>query len=122
MILYLVSLNLASWLKEGVIRSISDSGFIIGQVIVLDKQKGTIKQLTCPGTVKNDLIINAYKPDQKFIEKFLQKAGQNMESDFIKMHLDKLPIEPNVERTHQMLYSKLLAQYIQNGFEVRMDA
>ncbi len=45
-----------------------------------------------------------------------------MENEFIFMHLNKLPIERNIQRTHQMLYSKLLAQYIQNGFEVRMDA
>jgi hypothetical protein len=45
-----------------------------------------------------------------------------MEKDFIDMHLNKLPIAPNFERTQQMLYSKILAQYIQNGFEVRMDA
>lgn len=98
------------------------SGFIIGQVVVLDKQKGTIKQLTCPGAVKNDLVINAYKPSTKFTESFLKKAGLNMEQDFVDMHLDKLPVEPNIERTPQMLYSKMLAQYIQNGFEVRMDA
>lgn len=102
--------------------SLSKAGFIIAQVAVLDKKKGTTKQLTYSGTVKNDLIINAYKPDKIFSNTFLQKAGLNMEIDFIQMHLDKLPIEQNVERTSQMLYSKLLAQYIQNAFEVRMDA
>lgn len=38
------------------------------------------------------------------------------------MHLKKLPIEINLERTQQRLYSKLLSYYIQNGFEVRLDA
>lgn len=105
-------------IQEGLIKS----GFVIAQVAVLDKKKGTTKQLTYSGTVKNDLVINAYKPSDEFRNIFLKKAGLNMEKDFIIMHLDKLPIEPNVERTQQMLYSKLLAQYIQNGFEVRMDA
>jgi len=102
--------------------AIVKAGFIIGQVAVLDKKQGSFKQVTAPGTVKNDLVINAYKPSKKFAETFLNKAGLNMEQDFMDMHLDKMPIEPNVERTQQMLYSKLLAQYIQNGFEVRMDA
>ena len=102
--------------------SMIKSGFIIAQVAVIDKQKGTVNQMSYGGTVKNDLMINAYKPSEEFRNVFLKKAGLNMEKEFMKMHLDKLPVEPNVERTQQMLYSKLLAQYIQNGFEVRMDA
>lgn len=98
------------------------SGFVVAQVLTLDKQKGTTKQLTNPGTVKNDLIIKAYKPDSKFCKKFSLKAGMNLEREFIEMHLNKLPIESNVERTSQMLFSKYLAQYIQNRFEVRLDA
>lgn len=102
--------------------AISRSGFIIAQVGILDKQQATFKQVTSPNSVENDLIINAYKPLKSFCESFFKKAGLNMETDFIKMHLDKLPIEPNVERSHQRLYSKLMTHYLQNGFEVRMDA
>jgi DNA modification methylase len=101
---------------------IAKSGFIIAQISVLDKQQMTMKQYAYATSVKNDLVINAYKSSESFRTNFLKKAGLNMELEFIKMHLDKLPIEPNIERTQQMLYSKLLAQYIQNGFEVRMDA
>jgi len=102
--------------------SLTKAGFILAQVATIDKQQGSFKQNTSVNAVKNDLVINAYKPSESFRANFLKKAGLNMEHDFIKMHLDKLPIEPNIERTQQMLYSKLLAQYIQNGFEVRMDA
>ena len=102
--------------------SIIKSGFIIAQVAILDKKQGTFNQVSLAGAVKNDLVINAYKPSKSFCESFFKKAGLNMEKEFIEMHLNKLPIEPNVERTQQMLYSKLLAQYIQNGFEVRLDA
>lgn len=102
--------------------SLVKAGFVVAQVLTLDKQKGTTKQLSYAGAVKNDLIINAYKPTEFFRKSFIQKSGLNMEYEFISMHLNKLPIERNIERTHQMLYSKLLAQYIQNGFEVRMDA
>lgn len=101
---------------------LTKAGFIVAQVATIDKQQGSFKQNTTINSVKNDLVINAYKPSESFRNTFLKKAGMNMETEFIKMHLDKLPIEPNVERTQQMLYSKMLAQYIQNGFEVRMDA
>jgi len=102
--------------------SLVKAGFIIAQVATLDKQTSTLLQNIRDGAVNNDLLINAYKPSKKFRNTFLHKVGFNMENEFIDMHLDKLPIEPNIERTQQMLYSKLLAQYIQNGFEVRMDA
>jgi DNA modification methylase len=114
--------NSSASIWKAIQESIIKAGFIIAQVAILDKQQTTFKQVTSAGSVKNDLVINAYKPSEEFRNVFLKKAGLNMEREFILMHLDKLPIEPNVERTQQMLYSKLLAQYIQNGFEVRMDA
>jgi len=102
--------------------SISKAGFIVAQVAVLDKQKGTTKQLTYAGTVKNDLVINAYKPKKEFEEHFLHLAGEGLEKDFVEEHLDHLPVEINIERTEQMLYSKMLAHYIQRGYEIRMNA
>ena len=42
--------------------------------------------------------------------------------EFLELHMKKLPVEGNIERTEQMLYSKYLAQYLQNDFEVRLDS
>jgi len=84
--------------------ALAKAGFVIAQVVVLDKQKGTTKQLSYAGTVKNDLIINAYKPKKHFEENFLKRAGEGLERDFIEEHLDHLPVEMNLERNEQMLY------------------
>lgn len=102
--------------------SITKSGFIIAQVAILDKKQGSFKQVTSPGSVKNDLVINAYKPEISFSKSFSKQYGVNLESKFLDLHLNKLPISQNIERTEQMLYSKYLAQYLQNGFEVRLDS
>ncbi|MDR0911964.1 MAG: site-specific DNA-methyltransferase [Methanobrevibacter sp.] len=102
--------------------SIVKAGFMIAQVAVLDKKQGSFKQVTSPGSVKNDLIINAYKPVESFTERFKQKSGRDIEKEFVKMHLNNLLIESTIERTHQMLYSRIIAHYIQNGFEIQMDA
>lgn len=102
--------------------AITKAGFVIAQVSVLDKQQGSFKQVTSAGAVKNDLVINAYKPKIDFEENFLKKAGKDLEKEFVSEHLKKLPIEPNIERTEQMLYSKMLAYYVQKGYEVRFDA
>ncbi|MDN5313308.1 MAG: hypothetical protein PWQ68_2282 [Thermoanaerobacteraceae bacterium] len=102
--------------------AITRAGFVVAQVSVMDKKQGSFKQVTSAGAVKNDLIINAYKPRKRFEESFLRQAGKNMERDFVKEHLEHLPIEPNVERTEQMLYSKTIAHYVQRGYEIRLNS
>ncbi|MEN6462206.1 MAG: DNA methyltransferase [Syntrophomonas sp.] len=112
--------------KASVWNAIQDAmtraGFVVAQVTVLDKKQGSFKQVTSAGAVKNDLVINAYKPKKEFEEHFLRLAGEGMEKEFVQEHLDHLPVEINIERTEQMLYSKMLAHYIQRGYEIRMDA
>lgn len=102
--------------------SINKSGFVIAQVAVLDKKQGTHTQTLAPGSVRNDLVINAYKPSLLFSNSFSQNYGLNLEIEFLDQHMKKLPLDKNIERTEQMLYSKYLAQYLQNDFEVRLDS
>ena len=102
--------------------AINKAGFIIAQVTVLDKQQGSFKQVTSAGAVKNDLVINAYKPKQHLEEHFLKKAGEGLEKNFVQDILEHIPIEPNIGRTEQMLFSKLLAYYVQRGYEIRLNA
>lgn len=102
--------------------SITRAGFIIAQVAVLDKKQGSFQQVTSAGAVKNDLVINAYKPKTDFSERFLKNAGEGMEIDFVIQQLEHLPIRPNIERTEKMLYSKMLAHYVENGFKIKYDS
>jgi len=105
-------------IQEGITRA----GFIISQVTTLDKKQGSFKQVTASGAVKNDLIINAYKPENKFSDKFLKNAGEGMEIDFVREQLKHLPVRPNIGRTEQMLYSKTLAHYVENGFKIKYNS
>lgn len=105
-------------IQEAIIRA----GFIVAQVSVLDKKQGSFKQITSAGAVKNDLIINAYKPNQEFSHRFLKNAGEGMEIDFVKEQLEHLPIKPNIGRTEQMIYSKTLAHYVENGFKIKYNS
>ena len=102
--------------------ALSKAGFIVAQVAVLDKKQGSFKQVTAVGAVKNDLVINAYKPRRAFAERFLQQAGVGQERAFIAQHLEMLPLAANVERSREMLFSKLLATYVQRGYEIQYDA
>ena len=102
--------------------AITKSGFIISQVSILDKKQGSFKQVTSANSVKSDLIISAFKPSSNFDAQFAKSAGENLEMLFIEEFLTNLPISPKIERTEKMLYSKMLAFYVQNGYEIRYDA
>lgn len=98
--------------------SLAHSGFLVAQVTVLNKEQGSFNQVTAAGAVKNDLVINAYKPRADFSKRLISQAGRGLESDFIREHLRQLPIAANVERSKEMLFSKYLAYYVQHGYQV----
>lgn len=114
--------NSRSSVWNAIQESITKSGFIIVQVTILDKQQGSFKQVTAPGAVEKDLIISAFKPTNSFENRFLKQTGENLEVDFIFQFLENVPRRPAIERTDKMLYSKMLAYYIQRGYEVRYDS
>ncbi|MCK4817207.1 DNA methylase [bacterium] len=108
---------------NGIQEAMTRAGFIISQVVVLDKKVSSFNQINSPsGAVKNDLIINAYKPTAVFSDRFLKNAGEGMEVDFISQVLEHLPIRPNIGRTEKMLYSKMLAHYVENGFKIKYNS
>lgn len=102
--------------------AITKAGFIISSVSVLDKKKGTTKQLSYNGAVKNDLVISAFKPKNDFTNKLVDKLGKGLEAEFVNAFLEHLPIRPILERTKQMLYSKIIAYYLQHGYDISFDA
>lgn len=112
--------------KASVWNAIQDAmtraGFVVAQVTVLDKKQGSFNQVSSPSAVKNDLVINAYKPKKDFELHFLSRAGEGLEREFVFEHLEHLPVEINIERTEKMLYSKMLAHYIQHGYVIDMNA
>ncbi|ADC69581.1 DNA methylase N-4/N-6 domain protein [Methanocaldococcus sp. FS406-22] len=102
--------------------ALSKAGFIIAMVSTLDKKQKTFKQITGTTSVATDLIINAYKPKKEFEERFLKSKGKGFEKEFVEEHLQHLPLEPNIERTDKVLYSRMLAYYVQHGYEITMDS
>jgi DNA modification methylase len=114
--------NSKSAVWNAIQEGMTKAGFIIASVTTLDKQQGSFKQVNAAGAVANDLIINAYKPAKQFEESFLQTAGEGMEAAWVEQFLTMQPIQPALERTEKMLYSKMLAYYIQHGYAVRYDA
>ena len=114
--------NSKSAVWNGIQEAITKAGFVISQVSTLDKKQGSFKQVTAAGAVANDLVISAFKPSNNFSERFIKQAGEGLEISFINEFLNNLPKKPAIERTDKMLYSKMLAYYIQRGYEIKYDA
>lgn len=64
---------------------------VVANVSALDKKKGSFSAQTNPTSVKQDLVISAYKPngDWKVGSGYLAESSV---WDFVKIHLEYLPI------------------------------
>ncbi len=111
--------------------SIQLSGFIISNISSLDKKQGSFKAVNTPTAVKQDLIINCYKPSSEFDQKFNQLKHSDVGVwEFIAEHLEHLPIHlvsgnsttAIIERSPKILFDRLIAFYVQRGLPVPIDA
>lgn len=106
-------------------------GFVIADVRTLDKKQGSFKQVTNTTSVKQDLVISAYKPKDSFRQKFLCNAGTPETAwDFTRQHLENIPvvvrkddrIEIISERQAFLLFDRMVAYHIMQGIPVPVDA
>ncbi|MSP14285.1 MAG: DNA methylase [Chloroflexi bacterium] len=111
--------------------SILRAGFVIADIRFLDKQKKTHTQVTAIGSVKQDLVISAYKPRASFEQRFLEEAGTPGGAwDFVRQHLAQLPtvveekgiLEIIAERQSYLLFDRMVAFHIQRGATVPLSA
>lgn len=111
--------------------ALSDAGFIVGNVSILDKKHGGVKSMTNPTNVKEDLIISAYKPNGGFEERF-QKEAQTEAGvwDFVRTHLEYLPVTKYQgallqlipERDPRILFDQMVAYYVRKGYPVPISS
>ncbi len=110
--------------------AITDAGFIVSNVSALDKKQHTIKALTTPSAVKQDLIISAYKPNGGFEERFTFEPVYDGVWDFVKTHLGYLPIikiqsgqiVPIQERDPRLLFDQVVAYFVRKGLDVPVNS
>ncbi|NMA61209.1 MAG: site-specific DNA-methyltransferase, partial [Firmicutes bacterium] len=111
--------------------AIQRTGFIMANVSALDKKQGSFKAVTTTTAVKQDLVISAYKPTKKMINEIRTKEN-TIESawTFVRSHLRKLPTflgqkgqaELIVERTPRVLFDRMVAYHVQNGYSVPISS
>ena len=111
--------------------SITDAGFIVANVSALDKKQGTFNAVTNTTSVKQDLVITAYKPNGGFEERF-QKEAETEEGawDFVRTHLKYLPVTKRQgallqfvpERDPRILFDQMVAYYVRKGYPVPISS
>ena len=123
--------NTSATVWNSIQQAIKNAGFIIASVAALDKQQGSFKAIMTTTAVKQDLVINCYKPSDELlmtIDKSTNKEKSVM--DFVEQFLIHLPvhIEKNkstaaiIERSPKILYDRLISYFIQHGYPIPMDA
>lgn len=112
-------------------QALTQAGFIVADVRTLDKKLGTFKQIIDASTVKQDLIISAYKPNGGLEDRFRLEAGtENGVWDFVRTHLRQLPVfvskdgqvEVIAERQNYLLFDRMVAFHVQRGVTVPLSA
>src|SRR5437867_2200721 len=107
--------------------ALSSAGFIVADVRTLDKQQGTFKQVTDPSSVKQDLVITAYKPTETLEEQLSRPSNVVVGCwAFVENHLRHLPVfieradrlEIIAERQNFLLFDRMVAFYVQRGIPV----
>lgn len=108
-----------------------EAGFIVADVSALDKKQGSFNAVTNTTSVKQDLVISAYKPNDGFEERFLKAAAtESGVWEFVKTHLKYLPVVKKhggelvavPERDPRLLYDQLLAYYIRKGYQIPLSS
>lgn len=111
--------------------SVQIAGFIIADVRTLDKKQDSFKQIKATGAVKQDLVISAYKPKFSFSREFFDNSGSEETAwAFVRQHLSNLPVVVNndgkieilAERQAFLLWDRMVAYHIMQGFAIPLDA
>jgi len=111
--------------------AIAEAGFIVANVSALDKKQGSFNAVNNTTSVKQDLVITAYKPSHGFEERFHAEA-QTEEGvwDFVRTHLKYLPVTKLQgtflqfipERDPRILFDQMVSYYVRRGYLVPISS
>lgn len=122
--------NTKSAVWNGIQSALTNAGFIIGNVSILDKQQNTFQAVNSTTAVKQDLVISAYKPNGGFEDRFIKESDDDGVWDFIRTHLGYLPIIKRdgnelvkvPERDPRILFDQVVAYFVRNMRDVPLSS
>jgi len=111
--------------------ALQEAGFVVANVAALDKKQGSFNAVTNTTSVKQDLVISAYKPSGGFEDRFETEA-QTDEGvwSFVRSHMKYLPVtksqgesaQPIPERDPRILYDQLVAYFVRRGYAIPVSS
>jgi len=111
--------------------ALQEAGFVVANVSALDKQQGSFNAVTNTTSVKQDLVISAYKPNMGLEERFKQTGGSEESVwDFVRNHLKYLPtvklknseLEFIAERDPRILFDRMVAWFVRHNTLVPLSS
>ena len=116
---------------NGIRTALQEAGFVIANVSALNKVQGSFNAVSNATSVKQDLVITAYKPNGGLEARFI-KAGGQVDSvwDFVRTHLGYLPsvkmkggeLEFIQERDPRIIFDRMVAWFVKHGFPVPLSS
>jgi DNA modification methylase len=116
---------------NGIRTALQEAGFVIANVSALNKVQGSFNAVSNATSVKQDLVITAYKPNGGLEARFL-KSGGVVDSvwDFVRTHLGYLPsvkmkggeLEFIQERDPRIIFDRMVAWFVKHGFPVPLSS
>jgi hypothetical protein len=112
-------------------QAIASSGLVVADVRVLNKQQRSFNAVSRSGAIGQDLVISAYKPNDRLVERFgLGTGTEDIVWDFVRTHLKQLPVfvskegktEIISERQNFLLFDRMVAFHVQRGATVPLPA
>lgn len=121
--------NTSAAIWNTILNSIQKSGFVLANVLTNDNTRGGLHAMLGPTAVKQNLIINCYKPSNHIINK--NKDFETIDLwQFIEEHLNRLERFSSdnnkglymVERSSKVLYDRVLALYLMKNLPIPIDS
>ena len=123
--------NTSAAVWNGIQTAMQQAGFVITNVSALNKVQGSFNAVTNTTSVKQDLVISAYKPNGGLEQRFAER-GATPESawDFVRTHLKQLPVvkvrggelEFVAERDPRILFDRMVAWFVGHSAPVPLSS
>jgi len=116
---------------NGIRTALQEAGFVIANVSALNKVQGSFNAVSNATSVKQDLVITAYKPNGGLEARFLKSGGKGDSVwDFVQTHLGYLPsvkmkggeLEFIQERDPRIIFDRMVAWFVKHGFPVPLSS
>lgn len=111
--------------------ALQEAGFVVANVAALDKKQGSFNAINNKTSVKQDLVISAYKPNGGLEERFTKSGGGEESAwDFVRTHLQYLPtvkvkageLEFIAERDPRIIFDRMVAWFVRHNTPVPMSS